>query len=248
MIAGPAAADAVARARRLPQLRVGLHLDLVDGFPVLPPSAVPGLLRRGGRFDANMARAGARFFFLPSVRRQLAAEVRAQFDAFHATGLRLDHVNSHKHMHLHPTLAALIIAIGRDYGVKAVRVPREPAGVLRKACPDERYPRPLYGLWIERLRRRLLRADLFINDNLFGLAWSGGMVERRLLSLLPHLPSGVSEIYFHPATKRTSALAAAMRGYRQEEELVALLSPSVKHCIAELRIKLVSYSEAAALT
>src|ERR1700738_1748690 len=63
MVAAPAAADAVARARRLPGLRVGLPLVLVDGAPCLPASAVPALIRGDGAFDGNMGRAGIRFFF-----------------------------------------------------------------------------------------------------------------------------------------------------------------------------------------
>src|SRR5262249_22324014 len=148
-------ADAVSRARRLPGLRVGLHLVLVDGSPALPREEISGLLRGNGGFDRNMVRAGFRFFFLPAIRSQLGREIRAQFEAFRATGLPLDHVNAHKHMHLHPTIADLIIEIGRDFGMKAVRVPSEPVAVLRRAFPNEPHSTPLYSLWIERLRRRL---------------------------------------------------------------------------------------------
>ena len=74
---------------------------------------------------------------------------------------------------------------------------------------------------------------MFVNDNLFGLAWSGGMVEERLLRLFPHLPEGVSEIYLHPAAERTAALVAAMPDYRHREELAALLSRSLESRIAE---------------
>jgi chitin disaccharide deacetylase len=243
MVAARASADAVARARRLPDLRVGLHLVLVDGHPILPRAEIGGLVRGKGEFDRNLARAGIRFFFLPPIRRQLRKEIRAQFEAFRASGLTLDHVNAHKHMHLHPTIADLIIEIGRDFGMKAVRVPSEPVAALRRAFPDERYSAPLYGPWIERLRRRLLRSGLFVNDNLFGIAWSGGMAEERLLRLLPHLPDGVSEIYLHPAIERTPLLVSAMPGYRHEEEFAALLSPSLKCRITELGIRLVSYSD-----
>jgi chitin disaccharide deacetylase len=243
MVGAPAADDAVARARRLPNLRVGLHLVLVDGHPTLPCTEIPGLVRRDGRFDPNMARAGVRFFALPQVRRQLAMEIRAQFEAFHASGLRLDHVNAHKHMHIHPTVARAIIEIGRDYGMTAVRVPFEPVEPLHAAFPGETHAAALYGLWIEWLRRRLQGAGLFVNDNLFGLAWTGAMVEGRLLPLLPHLPRGVSEIYFHPAIVRSAALSAAMPGYRHEEELAALLSPAVKSLVAELGIRLGGYSD-----
>jgi hopanoid biosynthesis associated protein HpnK len=243
MVGAPAAADAVARARRLPDLRVGLHLVLVDGRPALPCAEISGLVRRDGRFDPNMGRAGVRFFALPRVRRQLAMEIRAQFEGFNATGLRLDHVNAHKHIHLHPTVARLIVEIGRDYGMMSVRVPFEPVEPLRAAFPGEHYSAPLYRPWIGWLRRRLQNAGLFVNDNLFGLAWTGRMVEGRLLRLLPHLPRGVSEIYFHPATLRSAALSATMPGYRHEEELAALLSPSAKRLVANLGIRLGGYSD-----
>ena len=248
MVAGPAAADAVARAWRLPALRVGLHLVLVDGRPVLQRSEIPQLVRADGEFERNLARAGVRFFFLPGIRRQLAMEIQAQFEAFRATGLRLDHVNAHKHMLVHPTVAQLVVEIGRDYGVKAVRVPFEPTGALRAAFPEDHYRTPLYRPWIGVLRRRLRHAGLFVNDQLFGLAWSGAMVEERLLRLIPQLPDGVSEIYLHPATKHTPALAAAMRGYCHRAELAALVSPALKALIGELNIRLVSYGDLATVS
>src|SRR5260221_11756746 len=53
MVGPPAAADAVARARRLPGLPLGLHLVVIDGSPVLPPTAARGLVRAHGPFDDN---------------------------------------------------------------------------------------------------------------------------------------------------------------------------------------------------
>jgi hopanoid biosynthesis associated protein HpnK len=243
MVGGAAAADAVARTRRLPELRVGLHLNLIDGRPVLPEVEIRRLVRGTGEFDPNMVRAGIRFWVFPGVRRQLGSEIRAQFAAFQATGLPLDHVNAHKHMHLHPCVAELIIEIGRDYGMKAVRVPSEPIAVLRRAFPDEHFRTPPYRPWVVALRRLLQRAGLRTNDHLFGLAWSGRMVEARILGLLPYLPDGVSEIYFHPAAERTPTLVPAIRGYRRAEELATLLSPLLRDRIAHSGIRLVSYSD-----
>jgi hopanoid biosynthesis associated protein HpnK len=245
MVAAPHAADAVERARRLPNLKVGLHLVLVDGTPVSPPGRVGGLVGAGGRFDDNQGRAALRYFFAAGVRAQLAAEIRAQFEAFRASGLTLDHVNAHKHMHLHPTVARLVVEIGRDYGMRAVRLPKEPVAVLRRAFPEERYRAPFYGPAIAALRRRLRRAGLALNDQVFGVAWSGGMVEERVLRLLPHLPPGISELYCHPATRTTPALAAAMPGYRHAEELAALQSAQVRRRLAELDIGLISYGDLA---
>jgi hopanoid biosynthesis associated protein HpnK len=245
MVGGPAAGDAAMRARRLPQLRVGLHLVVVDGRPVLPKRAIGGLVGRDGEFDRNMLRAGLRFALLPDTRRRLAQEIRAQFEVFRATGLALDHVDAHKHMQLHPSVARLMIEIGRDYGMTAMRVPAEPAATLRAAFPEERYRTPFYRPWVERLRRRAWRAGLAAPDHVFGIAWSGGMTEERVTRLLPHLPDGVSEIYFHPAARRSARLETAMPGYRHCEELAALVSPAVARAIAGLGIRLVGYSDLA---
>jgi hopanoid biosynthesis associated protein HpnK len=241
MVAAPAAADAVARARRLPGLGVGLHLVLVDGRPLLAEPGC-GLVCADGEFDRNLGRAALRIALSPGARRHLAREIRAQFEAFCATGLRLDHVNAHKHMQLHPSVARLIIAIGGAYGMRAVRVPDEPLAPLRRAFPGERYAPPLYRPWVRALRRRLARAGLYSNVHLFGIAWSGGMVEERVLRLLPHLPDGVSEIYFHPAAE---ADGGAVRGYRRREELAALLSPHLRQRLAELGIALSRYGDLA---
>lgn len=69
MVGAPAAADAVARAKRLPQLCVSLHLVLVEGRPTLPPERVPALVDAGGKFRNDMLKAGVGFFFSPNRRR-----------------------------------------------------------------------------------------------------------------------------------------------------------------------------------
>jgi len=245
MVGAPEAADAVIRARRLPGLRVGLHLVLIDGAPVLPPTELGKLVQQDGRFDGNQLRAAMRFFFAPGSRARLAAEIRAQFAAFRATGLALDHVNAHKHMHLHPTIARLLVEIGSEYGMRAVRLPSEPAAALRAACPGERYRTPAYQPAVAALRRRLYRAGLATADYCFGIAWSGAMVEDRVLRLLPYLPPGDSELYLHPASRTTPALAKAMPGYRHADELAALLSPAVRRRVAELGIALIGHGDLA---
>ena len=223
MVGAPAVADAVERARALPGLRVGLHLVLADGPALLPPSEIPDLIDEvvdgRGRFGSAMARAGCRFFFLPHVRRQLAVEIRAQFAAFAATGLALDHVNAHKHFHLHPTVLSLIISIGREYGLGAVRLPREATAPL------------LLRLWLALLRRWLTAAGIAHNDYIVGISESGHFDEAALLRALADLPQGVAEIYLHPACVSGAQIAQSMPDYHHADELAALLSPRVRAAI-----------------
>ncbi|MFM0251645.1 hopanoid biosynthesis-associated protein HpnK [Paraburkholderia sediminicola] len=221
MIGAPASGDAVARARALPQLRVGLHLVLADGDAVTPRAGIAALLDEHGRFGDNMVRDGVRFFLLPHVRKQLAREIRAQFEAFARTGLTLDHVNTHKHFHLHPTVLGLILEIGREYGMRAMRLPFEVSAPL--------WLRP----WISRVRARLDRAGIVHNDYVVGIANSGRMDEAAWLAALADLPTGVGEIYCHPAFAGDRVLSQGMREYRHADELEALLSPRVADAIRD---------------
>ncbi|USI74542.1 hopanoid biosynthesis-associated protein HpnK [Sphingomonas morindae] len=242
MVAGEAAADAVARARRLPGLGVGLHLVLVEGRPVLPPSAVPDLVDAHGRFRTNMARAGATIFFKPAARRQLAAEIRAQFEAFARTGLTLDHVNAHKHFHLHPTIAGLVLRIGRQFGLRAARAPIEPLAPVAAVEPARatlagRIAAPYARL----LARRLRRAGVRVPDAVFGLAWSGAMTPARVAGLVAHLPSGVSELYVHPAERDDWPGHAP--GYAYRAELEALIAPATRDAVAARGVRLIRFSD-----
>jgi hopanoid biosynthesis associated protein HpnK len=235
MVAGPAAQDAIARARRLPRLRVGLHIVLVEGSPMLPPERVPDLVDARGHFRTDMARLGLAIATRRAVRRQVRAEIEAQFEAFRASGIALDHVNAHKHFHLHPTIAAEIIAIGARYGMRGLRVPREPASVLSVIEPQAaRIPAWVTAPWAALLTRRARRAGLNTPDAVFGLAWSGAMTTARLLGLLQYLPEGRNEIYLHPAT--ADDFAGHAPGYCYAEELAALTAPGVIAAARDLRL------------
>jgi len=232
MVGGAAAEDAVRRARAMPDLRVGLHLVVVEGPAVLPPARIPALVDARGRFPPDQLRLGARYFFLPHVRRQLAAEIRAQFAAFAATGLPLSHADAHKHMHLHPTIGHLMVTIGREFGLPRIRVPAEPPDIMRICgAPATFGARAMYA-WCAILRRRARRAGLATNDAVFGLAWTGHFTEDRVLSLLPRLSEGTTELYFHPASRRDTTLDALMPAYEHEAELAALISPRVRAALA----------------
>jgi hopanoid biosynthesis associated protein HpnK len=225
MVAEPMASDAVERAKRLQGLRVGLHLVLVDGRPVLAPERVPDLVDSQGLFRQSLLRASIAFLLSPAVRRQLAMEIEAQFDAFARTGLVLDHVNAHRHVHLHPVVAQLLLRIGARHGAKAMRVPVEPAPVLAAVEAGSRARAPGVDIWAQLLRRRFAAAGMTTPDQVFGLAWSGAMTSPRLAGLITHLPEGLSEIYLHPA--KTARFAGAAPGYRYEEELAAVTDPAV---------------------
>ena len=244
MVGAPAAAEAVRIARRLPGLRVGLHLALVDARPTLPAGEVPGLVGPDGWFRRDTARFGAELFFSTAMRRQLAREVAAQFAAYAATGLPLDHVDAHQHFHLHPTVAGLMIRIGARHRMQAVRVPAEPGAVIRAVEPGARSALPaVTAPWTRLLARRLRRAGCRVPDQVFGLSWTGAMTEARVAGLLARLPAGTTEIYTHPALD--GAYPGAAAGYRYADELAALVSPGVRAAAELSGARLCGYGDLA---
>jgi hopanoid biosynthesis associated protein HpnK len=244
MVAAPMAADAVDRAKRLPCLGVGLHVVVVRGRATLPPAAIPDLVDRDGRFDNNLVRAGLRYFFLPNVRRQLAAEIRAQFEAFRATGLRLDHANAHNHMQLHPTVLGLIIRIGAPHGLRAMRVPFEPLAGAGVRSMTRLGGWLLLAPWIAAMKRRMARAGIRYNDRVFGLADTGRMDRERVMTLLRCLPDGITEMFFHPATDDAWPEADPnAAGFRFRDELAALVDAGVRARVAATGARLARFSD-----
>lgn len=226
MVGAPAAADAVARARRLPDLKVGLHVVLLESRPVLSRETVPDLVDAKGHFRSDMVRLAFEIFFRPAVRAQMKAEIAAQFAAFAETGLLLDHVNAHKHFHLHPTIADAVMAEAEKLCAKRLRVPVEPAAVIA-ATGQGTQPlgARLTVAWAKRLAVRARKRGFFVPDAVFGLTWTGAMTAERVTPLLKNLPDGASEIYFHPAT--ADAFPGHAPGYLYEDELAALTAERV---------------------
>ena len=247
MVGAPAAADAIRRAQTLPALRVGLHLVLVEGRPVLPVNQVPDLVDSSGEFPTQLVRAGFRYFFRKAARRQLEAEIRAQFEAFRRTGLPLDHVNAHNHMHIHPGILDLILKAGRDYGMRALRVPFEPPILCWRATRDglagKLAAAAFLAPWLSLMKTRIRRAGMHANDYVFGMTHSGGMTRKRVLAFLKRLPEGVTEMYFHPAIRTCAEILRHMPDYRHEEEFAALIDPEVIGAFTDAGIERISYSD-----
>ena len=217
MMAEEAAQDAIERARRMPSLRIGLHVTVVDGRSIVTGKQLP----------KNLFAAGVAYFFFR--RQELEREIRAQFDAFTKTGLPLDHVDAHHHMHTHPTVFSTILRIGREFGMRAIRIPREPFLASWRASRNRFLSRLLWTMflwpWLALMRIRAHRAGLTTNDAIFGMNDWQAMTADRVVRLLENLPRGTSEIYFHPRVA-------------DDEQTKALTSPRVRDALQKLGVKL----------
>jgi hopanoid biosynthesis associated protein HpnK len=226
MVAGEAFDEAVEGARQNPTLGVGLHLTLVCGKAVLPFEKISGLVNRAGEFSPNPVRAGFTYFARRELEVQLRAEIAAQFEKFKATGLKLDHVNGHLNMHLHPTVLRALLEILPRFGGPPLRVTRDPFWLNARLGSGRWLYRAshafIYLCLARRARVSLRRMQIRHAARVFGLLQNGCVDEAYVLKLLDRLPAGDSELYSHPSLDKfrheLDALVSARVRRRMDEE------------------------------
>jgi len=241
MVTGGAAEEAVALAREVPTLAVGLHLVVAAGRPVLPPDRIPHLVNGNGCFVDDPLRAGLQYFFGRAAQEELAQEIEAQFHRFSATGLPLSHVDGHLHMHLHPTVLRLLLPLAIAHGAQGLRLPRDDLW-LSLAYDRSRAGRRLtwaiaFGLLSRYGSDQLGQLPLTVPHRVYGLMQTGRMEEAYVLRILSRLQEASAELYFHPSTRLEGGRTGPNPG-----DLSALLSPAVRRVIEERGMNLATYS------
>jgi hopanoid biosynthesis associated protein HpnK len=247
MVNGAAFDDAVARARATPSLSVGLHLMLVQGRCAAAPRDVPALANAEGFFGDAPIWAGIRYFFTPGVRDQLRREITAQLDKFLATGLPLSHVDGHVTIHMHPVVIEILCDVATRYGIRAVRLPRDPLGAAlawdRRHALRKLFEAAAFGSLARWALPRLQHAGLRYPDRMYGMHQTGHVDEAYLVHLIATLPPGTSEVYGHPAELDDEARRWRPPDYASEAELAALCSPRVRAALAAADVELISYRD-----
>jgi len=235
MVNQPGFAEAVSLARANPRLGVGLHLTLLLGHSTLPPEQIPGLVNARGEFTDRPIRAGLDYFFKNSLRPQLRAEIHAQFARFRATGLMLDHVNGHLHLHLHPVIFGILMEDAETLGIRHLRLTRDCLARSRRMTRGQWFYRVSHAAIYECLSRRarapLRQRGIRHAQLTFGLLQNARVDEDYVLRLLPALPAGDSELYSHPSLDNF------------KHEFAALVSPRVKQLAGRLGIEFIRYQD-----
>ncbi|MCF7669188.1 MAG: hopanoid biosynthesis-associated protein HpnK [Verrucomicrobia bacterium] len=229
MVNGDAAMEAVEIARRNPGLGVGLHLTLACGRPALERSQIPGLVGDDGSFDDKPVLAGLRYFANPALAPQLESEVSAQFEKFEATGLKLDHVNGHLNIHLHPVILRILLRNAERRRIKAVRLTREPLMLNLRISGGHYFYRLshalIFGLLARYARKRLGQACIKYANAVFGLLQTGRVDSEylgRLLSVIHRVPGRVLEFYAHPCMETARNEFSALTDTRVIEKIKTL--------------------------
>jgi predicted glycoside hydrolase/deacetylase ChbG (UPF0249 family) len=230
MANAPATANAINRVRSRPALGIGVHLTLVDGVPMLLPDRVPTLVRDDGRLHVSW-----KPFIVACLRGRVSMqdverELTAQIECVASEGIRVTHLDAHKHVHLYPPIFEIVVRLAARFRIPVVRVPYE------RTMADL----PLF-IWAQH-DYRLAAARGIATPQFTGRAMTGVMTAAALASTVRRLRAGHTELMVHPgyidgALRRMPTRLLESR----ETEVELLVSREIDRLIAAEHIALVSH-------
>ena len=239
----PAAEDALTRAAICPDLGLGLHLTLTAGRPLCPPEQVPTLVDPDGRLlvlGTLLARLSLGTVRADDLRRELAAQVEWAL----RRGIRPDHFDSHHHVHVHPRVAPIVIALAREHRIGWVRCPVEGGpspSVL--ALPPKDAARTVAISTLGMVTRVLVRrAGLRTTRHFRGIGLGLGFGQAGLLAALEALPPGLTELMTHPGHPDEDLARLTVVAEGRDRELGALTSRAARDVLRRRRIRLTSFA------
>ncbi len=240
-----ATVEAIELASATPSLGVGCHVVLVDGEPILPPEKIPSLVdARTGRFPDSLTAFLLRLFTGRIRTEEIEAEAAAQIAHLQQRGVRLTHIDTHKHAHIFSAVLRPLLRAARAAGIRAVRHPFEPEWAVRAAigAPLARVVQIAALSPLGPRSRQLLTQEGFTTtDGTIAVAGTGTLDAAALRALLRRIPAGTWELVTHPGynDEDLAHVRTRLRASRDIERLALAAIPEVPG------IKLISFSDIA---
>lgn len=202
MARAAATGEAIELALSVPSLGVGCHVVLVDGEPALPARKLPTLVDpRTGRFQPTLGAFLQRLLAGRIRSSEVEAEAAAQIALLKSRGLRLTHIDTHKHAHMFSAVLRPVLRAARAAGIHAVRNPFEPnwsrrtahgATLLRRAEVS------LLRLLRPAFQRIVAEEGFCTTSGALGVLATGTLSAATLVLLLRRVPPGTWELVTHP--------------------------------------------------
>jgi hopanoid biosynthesis associated protein HpnK len=238
-----ATSEAIRMALENPSLGVGCHVVLVDGQPVLPAEEIPSLVQKQtGRFVSSLTTFLRRLLTGRIHAVEVEAEAAAQIELLQGAGLRLTHIDTHKHTHMFPPVLGPLLRAARKAGIRAVRNPFEPEWAVR-ATPRASFVRTAEVIALRRFgpffRRMIARAGVTTTDGTIAVAGTGRFDTDTVRALLGELPEGTWELVTHPGYNDAD-LAKVRTRLRESRDKERLALAAVRDFPS---IDLISYGE-----
>jgi len=216
LMARAAATEAAAAiACATSSLVVGCHVVLVDGEPVLPAEQIATLAdTKTGKLQPKLGGFLRQLLTGRILDAEIEAEAAAQIDTLRRRGVRLSHIDTHKHTHMFPAVLRPVLRAAKAAGIRAVRNPFEPAWSVRSTAGAPWIRRTEVNLLrrLEPAFRRIVAEEGFVTtDGAIGVLATGTLDAATVTSLLQNLPSGTWELVTHPGYNDSDLAKARTR-------------------------------------
>jgi predicted glycoside hydrolase/deacetylase ChbG (UPF0249 family) len=118
----PATEHALLMLADTPTLHGGVHLNLTDGYPLTDIDPSCGLIIADGRFQSRAALFARAMFPTDGWLLAVEREMHAQIDAYRRrVGRSPEHLTTHMHFHIIPSLREVVFRLARQFRVEWVR-------------------------------------------------------------------------------------------------------------------------------
>ena len=232
MPGGAAFDDAAALARRTPALGVGIHLTLVNGNPVLPPSEIPSLVTEAGVFLDDHTALTVRVLRGSVNLAEVRAELAAQLRRVEAAGIHPTHADSHQHMHVLPGVIDIVLDLCSEAQIPAMRAPRAPLFAGNFGGIGQLIGRAGLSVLAHRAAAKARRRGIRTPDHFAGIVAGEAVDTATLTQIAAGLGEGVTEVMLHPGTDNETLIRDCLWNHDFEAELAAVCAPAVRDALA----------------
>ena len=248
MVNQPATEYAIAGLREVPRLDVGIHLNLCQGKPALPPRSIPSLVGKDGNFlpPREISRKLMNWQASP---KEIENEFRAQIDSMLSYGLTPSHADSHHRFHIYPAAAGAFSRAVHSRGISKVRGatkrtwPENGLGVAHAGNLARRVAVNTYNHFLQHVLFKKLKspdAGVALHPRFRGKlsecanAWQFA---------LENMPVGTYEIWCHPGFRQVNFSETDGLSDQRELEAAMLTDKKMFEIIRRAGIELITFRD-----
>lgn len=243
MAGGKAFDDAIEVARRNPDLGVGIHFTLANGYPVLPPNQIPTLVNADGIFHENYI-AFLKLYIAGKISHdEIKAELAAQIEKVIRSGIKLTHFDSHQHLHHFPGIIGLALDLASDAKIPAMRVADTKIFDGNLESIGQFVGRLGLGTLAKVAAHLAHKRNIATPEHFAGIVAGESVSESYLCNLIENLREGITEVMIHPGINDKILREHCDWQHSFEEELNAVTSAKILSLIAQKNISVINFRE-----
>ena len=220
-----------------PKIGTGVHLILTQGKPVLESEKVPSLIDSKGEFLKFHKHLFLKNFIKYD---QVYEEWTAQIEKLLATGLEIDHLDSHHHIsYSNLELFEIMLFLSNKYSIPIRRFPKF-STVSQKILNENSSVKKMINQFHPKWPDSLITG--FFNKSISKNIFSKTMEYGTQIKIIQNLQNGICEIMSHPGYVDQALMNLSKYNKKREKEIEILTDKNIRQSIKKQGIKLIDFS------